>query len=41
MKQFLGGTHMHSNVKVKKMIKDWVTGLATDFYDVGIHKLIA
>jgi hypothetical protein len=37
LKQFLGSTH---NEKVKKMVKDWFNGLAADFYDAGLQKLI-
>jgi hypothetical protein len=31
---------MHSNEKVKKTVKDWFNGLAPDFYNTGIQKLI-
>jgi hypothetical protein len=31
---------MGSDEDVKKMVKDWFTGLAADFYDAGIHKFI-
>jgi hypothetical protein len=31
MKQFLGGTRMRCVEDVKKMIKDWFSGLAADF----------
>jgi histone-lysine N-methyltransferase SETMAR len=40
LKQFLGGTCIVSNEEVKMMVKDWFDGLATDFYDGGIQKLI-
>jgi hypothetical protein len=36
LKQFLGGTCMGSDEAVKKTVKDWVTGLAADFYYAGI-----
>jgi hypothetical protein len=39
-KQFLGGTHMGSDEHVKKTVKDWFNGLAADFYDADIQKLI-
>jgi hypothetical protein len=35
MKQFLGSTHMCSNEKVKKTVKDFFNGLAADFYNAG------
>jgi hypothetical protein len=25
---------------MKKTVKDWFNGLASDFYDAGIHKLV-
>jgi hypothetical protein len=31
--------HMGSDEEVKKMVKDWFSGLAADFYDAGIQKL--
>jgi hypothetical protein len=31
---------MCSDEEVKKMVKYWFTGLAADFYDAGIQKLI-
>jgi hypothetical protein len=31
---------MGSNEEVKKTVKDWFSGLAVDFYYVGIQKLI-
>jgi hypothetical protein len=37
LKQFLGSTH---NEEVKKMVKDWFNGLAADFNDEGVQKLI-
>jgi histone-lysine N-methyltransferase SETMAR len=41
LKQFLGGTRMGSNEEVKKTVKDWFNGLAADFYNAGIQKLVA
>jgi hypothetical protein len=38
LKQFLGGTG--SDEEVKKTVKDWFNGLAADFYDAGIQKLV-
>jgi hypothetical protein len=35
LKQFLG-----SDEEVQMMVKDWFSGLAADFYDVGMQKLI-
>jgi hypothetical protein len=32
--------HMYSNEEVKKAVKDWLGGLAADFYDAGIQELI-
>jgi hypothetical protein len=32
--------HMGSDEEVKKMVKDWFNGLATDFYYVGKQKLV-
>jgi hypothetical protein len=31
---------MDSDEEVKKMVKDWFGGLAADFYDAGIQKLV-
>jgi hypothetical protein len=31
---------MRSDKEVKKTVKDWFNGLAADFYDAGIQKLI-
>jgi histone-lysine N-methyltransferase SETMAR len=39
LKQFLGSTCMRSDEEVK-MIKDWFSGLAADFYNAGIQKLV-
>jgi hypothetical protein len=41
LKQFLGGTCTGSDEEVMKMAKDWFSGLAVDFCDAGIQKLIA
>jgi hypothetical protein len=35
LKQFLG-----SDEEVKKIVKDWFTGLVADFYNAGIQKLV-
>jgi histone-lysine N-methyltransferase SETMAR len=40
LRQFLGGTCVGSDEEVKKTVKDWFNGLAADFYDAGIQKLI-
>jgi hypothetical protein len=40
LKQFLDGTRVVSNEEVKKTVKDWFSGLAADFCDAGIQKLI-
>jgi hypothetical protein len=40
LKQFLGGTRMRSDEEVKKTVNDWFNGLAADFYDAGIQKLV-
>jgi hypothetical protein len=39
LKQFLDGTRMGSNEEMKKMVKDWFSGLAADFYNAGLKKL--
>jgi hypothetical protein len=31
---------MYSDEKVKKTVKDFFNGLAADFYDAGIQKLV-
>jgi hypothetical protein len=31
---------MGSDEEVKKIFKDWFNGLAADFYDAGIQKLV-
>jgi hypothetical protein len=31
---------MGNDEKVKKTVRDWFNGLAADFYDAGIQKLI-
>jgi hypothetical protein len=40
LKQFLGSMRIGSDEEVKKTVKDWFTGLATDFYDAGIQKFV-
>jgi hypothetical protein len=32
--------HKRSNAEVKKIVKDWFSGLAADFYNADIQKLI-
>jgi hypothetical protein len=39
-KQFLGCTCMGNGEQVKKTVKDWFSGLAADFQDAGIYKLV-
>jgi hypothetical protein len=34
LKKLLSGTHMGRNEEVKKMVKDWFSGLVADFYHV-------
>jgi hypothetical protein len=31
---------MGKDKEVKKIVKDWFIGLAADFYDTGIQKLV-
>jgi hypothetical protein len=31
---------MGNSEEVKKMVEDWFRGLAADFYDAGIQKLV-
>jgi hypothetical protein len=40
LKQFFGGTCMGSDEEVKKMVKDWFSGLVADLHDAGIQKLV-
>jgi hypothetical protein len=40
LKKFLGGMLMRSSEEVKKAVKDWFSGLAADFYNAGIQKLV-
>jgi hypothetical protein len=39
LKQFWGGTRIVSDEEVKK-VTNWFNGLAADFYDAGINKLV-
>jgi histone-lysine N-methyltransferase SETMAR len=39
-KQFLDGRHIGSDEEVKKNVKDWFNGLAADFCDAGMQKLV-
>jgi hypothetical protein len=32
--------HIRSDEEVKKTVKDWIGGLAADFYIAGIQKLV-
>jgi hypothetical protein len=36
LKQFLGVTRMRNNEEVRKIVKEWFSGLVADFYDVAI-----
>jgi hypothetical protein len=40
MNEFLGGKHMETDEEVKETVTDWLNGLAADFYDKGIVKLL-
>jgi hypothetical protein len=40
LKEFLGGTHLKSNEEVKDGFKQWLNGLAAEFYGEGIQKLV-
>jgi hypothetical protein len=40
MKQFKGDTRVGSDEEVKQTVEDWCSGLAADFYDAGIQKLV-
>jgi hypothetical protein len=40
LEQFLGGTRMRGYEEMKKALKDWFSGLAADFYDAGLQKLV-
>jgi histone-lysine N-methyltransferase SETMAR len=40
LNQFLGSMRTRSNEDVKKMDKDWFSGLAADFYNTGMQKLV-
>jgi histone-lysine N-methyltransferase SETMAR len=41
LKQFLGSTRIDTDEETKMTVKDWFSGLVTDFYNAGIRKLIA
>jgi hypothetical protein len=40
MKEFLGSERMVTEDEVKETVSDWLNGLAADFYDEGIVKLV-
>jgi histone-lysine N-methyltransferase SETMAR len=40
MKEFLGGKQMAADEEVKEPVTNWLNGLAPDFYDEGIVKLV-
>jgi hypothetical protein len=40
MKEFLDGKWMATDEEVKETVTDWLNGLASDFYDEGIVKLV-
>jgi hypothetical protein len=40
MKEFLGTKQMGTDEEVKETVTDWLNGLAADFHDVGIVKLV-
>jgi histone-lysine N-methyltransferase SETMAR len=39
-KEVLGGRQMSADEEVKETVTDWLSGLAADFYDKGIVKLV-
>jgi hypothetical protein len=40
LKQFLGSIHVGSDEELKKIVKDWFNGLAADFYNAAIQRLV-
>jgi histone-lysine N-methyltransferase SETMAR len=40
MKEFLGSKRMATDEEMKETVKDWLNGLAADFHDEGIIKLV-
>jgi hypothetical protein len=40
LKEFLGGRSFKSDEEVKDAVKEWLNGLAAEFYDEGIQKLV-
>jgi histone-lysine N-methyltransferase SETMAR len=41
LKVFLGGKHMETDAEVKETVTAWLNGLAAEFYDEGIIKLLS
>jgi histone-lysine N-methyltransferase SETMAR len=41
LKEFLGGKCMETDVEVKETVTAWLNGLAAEFYDEGIVKLLS
>jgi histone-lysine N-methyltransferase SETMAR len=41
LKEFLGGKRMETDVEVKETDTAWLNGLAAEFYDEGIVKLLS
>jgi histone-lysine N-methyltransferase SETMAR len=41
LKAFLGGKRMEADVEVKETVTAWLNGLAAEFYDEGIVKLLS
>jgi histone-lysine N-methyltransferase SETMAR len=40
MREFLGGKRMATDEEVKEIVTDWLNGLAANFYDEGIVRLV-
>jgi hypothetical protein len=41
LKEFLGGKRMETDAEVKETVTAWLNGLAAEFYDEGIVKLLS
>jgi histone-lysine N-methyltransferase SETMAR len=41
LKEFLGGKYMETDAEVKETVTAWFNGLAAEFYDEGIVKLLS
>jgi histone-lysine N-methyltransferase SETMAR len=41
LKEFLGGKRMETDAEVKDTVTAWLNGLAAEFYDEGIVKLLS